>query len=136
MGRPWWHDSYWENRRPPRRRFQLPRRKVWIWIAVFILAVVLAAGTTGFRPDLLDWSYGLVYYLCRILMYAIIIRAVLSWFVRYSRNIVIVLLEDITEPLLMPLRKVIPPLGMFDLSPVVAILILYFIPVILGFLLP
>ena len=98
--------------------------------------MLLATSSTGFRPDALGWSYGFVYYLCRILMYAIIIRAILSWFVRYSRNAVIVMLDDITEPLLAPLRRVIPPLGMFDLSPVVAILILYFIPVLLGFLLP
>jgi YggT family protein len=34
-------------------------------------------------------------------------------------------LIDVTEPLLGPLRRVIPPLGMFDISPIVAFLILW-----------
>jgi YggT family protein len=45
------------------------------------------------------------------------------------------LLDDITEPLLAPLRRVIPRLGIFDLSPLVAIGILYLIPFIFSLLL-
>jgi YggT family protein len=35
------------------------------------------------------------------------------------------LLFDITEPVLRPLRKIVPPAGMFDLSVVVAFLIVF-----------
>jgi YggT family protein len=34
-------------------------------------------------------------------------------------------LVDATEPLLGPLRRVIPPLGMWDISPIVAFLIIW-----------
>jgi len=46
-------------------------------------------------------------------------RAVLSWFpVRPGTGLaqVSMLLRDLTEPVLAPLRRVIPPAGMFDLS--------------------
>jgi YggT family protein len=51
--------------------------------------------------------------------YALIIRAVMSWFpIRSDSGLVPVLraLDTIINPLLMPLRRVIPPAGMFDLS--------------------
>ena len=33
----------------------------------------------------------------------------------------------ITDPVLEPFRKIIPPLGMFDISPIVVLIILYFL---------
>ena len=51
-------------------------------------------------------------------------RAVLSWFPPSSSSggltTINRLLMDITEPVLAPLRRVIPPAGMFDLSFMVA----------------
>jgi len=37
------------------------------------------------------------------------------------------LLDDITEPILGPLRRVLPTLGMIDISPIVAIILINFI---------
>lgn len=55
----------------------------------------------------------------------IIIRIVFSWgMVSYSNRIMRFLI-DVTEPLLGPLRRVIPPLGWIDISPIVAFLILW-----------
>ena len=134
MGRPWWHDSYWEKKRPARRRLHLPRRQLWVWIAIIVLSILLAASSTGFRPVGIVWFLGFIYNLCRVLSFAIFIRAILSWF-RISRyNLLILLLDDATEPVLAPLRRVIPRLGMFDVTPLIAIAILYFIPVIISLL--
>jgi YggT family protein len=36
-------------------------------------------------------------------------------------------LRDVCEPYLRIFRRFIPPLGMFDLSPIVAIIVLYFV---------
>lgn len=62
-----------------------------------------------------------------IFLYAVIIRAILSWFAGMSMgpNPLISILHSITEPLLAPARKIIPPIGMFDLSAMVVILVLY-----------
>ncbi|MFC2062553.1 YggT family protein [Chloroflexota bacterium] len=135
MGRQWWYDSYWEKKKPARRGFQMPRRQLWVWIALIVLAILLAASNTGFQPVAMAWLVGFLYYLCRIFIYAIIIRAILSWFVRSRQNLILILLDDITQPLLSPLRRVIPRLGVFDLSPLIAIGILYLISFLFGLLL-
>lgn len=55
----------------------------------------------------------------------IIMRIVFSWGqVSYS-NRVMRFLVDVTEPLLGPLRRMIPPLAWIDISPIVAFLILW-----------
>jgi YggT family protein len=65
--------------------------------------------------------------LCAIVTVYLVImgaRAVLSWFPPSSSGgglaTVNRLLMDLTEPVLAPLRRVIPPAGMFDLSFMVA----------------
>ena len=55
---------------------------------------------------------------------AVFIRVLLSWFPIDPRNPLVTILYDVTEPILEPLRRVIPRLGMIDLSPLVAILII------------
>jgi YggT family protein len=62
-----------------------------------------------------------------VLTAAIFIRVLLSWFPIDPRNPLVQLLYDITEPILEPLRRVIPRLGMFDLSPLVALLLIQFL---------
>ena len=55
---------------------------------------------------------------------AIFIRALLSWFPIDPRNPLSTVLYDITEPILEPLRRFIPRLGMIDITPLVAILLI------------
>ena len=55
----------------------------------------------------------------------IVIRIVFSWAMLCYTNRVMRFLIDVTEPLLGPLRRMIPPLGWVDISPLVAILILW-----------
>ncbi|MDI6857584.1 MAG: YggT family protein [Dehalococcoidia bacterium] len=62
-----------------------------------------------------------------IMIAAIFIRAVLSWFMLDPRNPLVNALDQITEPILEPLRRVVPRLGMIDITPMVAILILILI---------
>ena len=135
MGRPWWHDSYWEKKRPARRGLNLPKRQIWVWIAIVVLSMLLAASSTGFRPLAITWLAGSIYYLCRILTFAIFIRVILSWFRIGRRNLLVDLLDDITEPILSPLRRIVPRLGIFDVTPIIAIAVLYFIPFILSHIL-
>jgi YggT family protein len=59
-----------------------------------------------------------------VLTYAIIIRALITWFPISPANPLVRLLDDITEPVLAPLRRVVPRLGMLDITPIVAILLL------------
>jgi len=131
VGRPWWYDSYWQKGQRPKRRFRLPGRQTLVWAVLIGLSLLLAVSRTGFEVAGLAWLLGFVYYLCRILAFAIFVRAILSWFAIGRYNLFMVLLDDVTEPLLSPLRRVVPRLGMFDITPLIAIIILYFVPSIL-----
>jgi YggT family protein len=62
--------------------------------------------------------------LTQLLTAAIFFRVILSWFQMDPRNPLISLLDQITEPILSPLRRVIPRLGMIDIAPLVAIILL------------
>ncbi len=62
--------------------------------------------------------------LFEVLSLAILARVLLSWFQVDPYNQFVQLLYQITEPILGPLRKVVPPMGMIDITPIVALLIL------------
>lgn len=63
--------------------------------------------------------------LCQVLAAAIFIRALLSWIPNMRLDHPLVrFLMDITEPILQPLRRVIPTVGMMDLSPLIAMIVL------------
>ena len=76
--------------------------------------------------------FSLIRILCELLTIAIVIRAILSWFSPGRTNILSVILYRITEPVLSPLRRILPRVGMVDFSPLAAIillqLIIYLIP--------
>lgn len=61
-----------------------------------------------------------------VLIFAIVGRALLSWFNVGPGNPIGRILYEITEPILAPLRRVIPMIGMLDITPIVAILLLSF----------
>jgi len=132
VGRPWWHDSYWEKGKKQRRGFQLPRRQLWVWIAVLLLSLILSAGSGGPQKTVITWFLSFVYYLCRILTFTIFLRIILSWFQISRYSMAVRLLDDITEPILSPLRRIVPMVGMFDITPLIAFAILYAIPFILN----
>jgi len=62
--------------------------------------------------------------LISIYILLIVMRVIFSWGMLSYRNRLMRFLVDVTEPLLGPLRRMIPRLGWLDISPIVAILIL------------
>jgi YggT family protein len=60
-----------------------------------------------------------------VLTILIIVRSLLSFFPNLDPNNPIVeFLMTVTEPILLPIRSIMPRFGMFDLSPMIAILLL------------
>ncbi|GAB4296728.1 MAG: YggT family protein [Thiohalomonadaceae bacterium] len=57
-----------------------------------------------------------------VFIFAILIQAILSWLTPGTYNPVTSVLFSLTEPVLRRVRRVIPPISGFDLSPLVAIL--------------
>lgn len=66
-----------------------------------------------------------------ILSLLILARILLSFVPQLRENAIAEAVYSITEPILRPFQRLIPPLGAFDLSPIVAILALGVIQYIL-----
>lgn len=74
-----------------------------------------------------------------LFIWVLIISAILSWLIAFNivntQNQLVYLIRDftyrLTEPLLAPIRRMMPDLGGVDLSPIILILILYFIQMVL-----
>jgi len=70
------------------------------------------------------------------LTFAILGRVIMSWVTMFAPTSTMVqainqLLNQVTEPILAPLRRVIPNMGAFDLTPMIALILLQFIGPIL-----
>jgi YggT family protein len=71
-----------------------------------------------------DQLADLVSLVLNVLTIAVIIRALLSWFDPTFRTPVGRIIFQVTEPIIRPIRQLVPSVGMFDLSPIIALLIL------------
>ena len=66
-----------------------------------------------------------------LLSLAILARVLLSWVRVSPYHPAVEFLYQITEPVLAPLRRIIPPVGMMDISPIIAMLLLQIIQQVL-----
>ena len=82
----------------------------------------LTSGRAGGVVALLGY---LLYGLLSLYSLFIFIRIIFSWGRVSHTNRVMRFLLDVTDPLLVPLQRVIPPLGVFDISPIVAFIIIW-----------
>lgn len=80
--------------------------------------------------------YGLVLYGIGLLILAMIIRMVASWVGADERYAFIRFLAKLTDPFIIPLRRFIPRVGIFDVSFIVAFLFLGIIQILLVQALP
>jgi YggT family protein len=76
---------------------------------------------------MIPWFENFLALLLQILLMAIFVRVLLTWLPIDQSNPIVRVLFDVTEPVLAPFRRVIPRIGMFDLSPIAAMLIIQLI---------
>ena len=63
--------------------------------------------------------------LLRLFELALLARIILSWFPNLDRgNPIIRFLYDVTEPVLRPIREMLPSNGMFDFSPLIVFVVI------------
>jgi YggT family protein len=74
---------------------------------------------------------GILAAVINLLAIAIFIRALLSWVAPDPRNPFVQALDAVTEPILQPLRQIVPRIGMIDITPLVAIILLQVIAALL-----
>ncbi len=79
----------------------------------------------------MTFLFSFIRILAEVLTTAIFIRVILSWFSPAPTNMLTIILYQVTEPILAPLRRIIPKFGRMDFAPMAAIILLQVIARIL-----
>jgi YggT family protein len=98
----------------------------------YIMAASLAAGHG--KPSMYA-ILSLISTVIQIYIYLLVASAILSWLVAFNvvntRNQLVAMIADVlyrvTEPVLAPIRRILPNFGGLDISPIVVILLLIFV---------
>lgn len=90
-------------------------------VEIFLTLVVSGKGIMLLYPMLMAIP-GLLELTINIFLFSILIMVILSWISPGGYNPALGLLHSLTEPLLKPARKLIPPMGGLDLSPMVVMI--------------
>jgi len=88
-----------------------------------ILLILLIMGTTAsFSAISITAIVKLMLLSLNLFMFAIFVRIILSWVSPGQYNPATAIITTLTEPILRPVRRLIPPLGGFDISPIFVII--------------
>jgi YggT family protein len=68
----------------------------------------------------------IIYGLLSVFVLLIFVRFISTWFV-FTRNTFLGFVTRVTDPILIPVRKLIPPMGMFDISAMLVLLLISFL---------
>jgi YggT family protein len=107
------------------------------WI-VQALGLWVEAQIRGVEPGVIGLALAalvdLVRYSLYILVGAVIIQVVFSWINPYTPAAPV--LDALTRPFLRPLRRFVPPIGSFDLTPLVLVILVQVVLIVLWHLRP
>jgi YggT family protein len=90
-------------------------------VANTIAGVLLSSQRAALAPLVGYVLYGMLAFYSLL----IFIRIIFSWVMVSYSNRVMRFLVNTTEPLMGPLRRIVPPVGRFDISPIVAFIIIW-----------
>jgi len=103
---------------------------VLTWFASQIIGntlFIIDGLTTGVATGNPKMFIGFVLYgLLSVLVLFIFIRFISSWFV-FTRNTFLGFVKRVTDPILIPFQRLIPPIGMLDISAMVVLLLIGFL---------
>lgn len=113
---------------PGLRGLDLASLVLAILIQLLLMALtllLLGYGVVDLLPQLLIWSViGVTALFLKVFFFALIASVILSWVAPGSYNPAAQLINQICEPLLTPIRRVLPSLGGLDISPIFAFIAL------------
>ena len=93
------------------------------------VTILLYGGSIPSVGFIITWSFiGVLYFIILFYYYALIASIVMSFVMMFSGNMnphpILLLVWQITEPIMAPFRRVIPPMGGLDFSPIFIFLII------------
>ena len=92
------------------------------FLVVFLLSI--RGLEMSFIPIAVTAFFELAILSLNLMFFIILIRIILSWVAPGNYSPVTAMLNALAEPVLRPFRRVIPPIGGLDISPIFAIIIL------------
>ncbi|HFD80138.1 MAG TPA: YggT family protein [Gammaproteobacteria bacterium] len=95
---------------------------VALQMAALALIALISGASLSLLSLLLLSAAELIGLAINVFLFAILIQVVLSWVNPGTYNPVVSLLYSITEPVLRPCRRLLPPISGIDLSPVIALI--------------
>ncbi|EAW32844.1 YGGT family protein [marine gamma proteobacterium HTCC2143] len=109
-------------------------------IAILLIQMLTTAALVALQGysipnplDLLIWAVlGTLGMLINIYFIAILASIIISWVAPGSYNPLILLLHQLTEPVMAPFRKIVPAMGGLDLSPIFVFLTINVLQIMLG----
>jgi YggT family protein len=103
---------------PPGKRFDPASLVALILVQLAGTAMLRAIAGGGFSPDaiVIGGLYDLLHTVLQFYFFAVLLYALLSWVGGGGYNPAAQILGRLVEPLLAPIRRVVPPLGGLDLS--------------------
>lgn len=100
-----------------------------IMLVKLLVLQLIQFGQIALVPSLVLSVVFLVKEILTLLFWILVIRALLSWFSQ-GRSPVEYVMHQLTEPLLRPVRSILPPLGGLDLSVLVVLIGLQFLNIL------
>ena len=103
-------------------------------IQLVLLAVIIKLMGFAVPPvlQLLVWALvGVTALFLKVFFFALIISVILSWVAPHSHNPAAILVSQLCEPVLAPIRRFLPSLGGLDLSPIFAFIALNLLDMLL-----
>ena len=96
--------------------------------AICVLILLYGGGIPGIR-FIVTWAFvGVIYFTINIYYYAIIASIIMSFVMLFSGSVnphpILRLIWQLTEPVMAPVRKVVPPIGGLDFSPIFIFIII------------
>jgi len=101
-------------------------------ITVEVLQWLLTGELAPFVAVLLYSIQELLNLVLNIYLFSLLIMVIVSWIAPGSNNPALSLISSITEPVLAPIRRVIPSMGGLDFSVMLAILLIYILKILLS----
>jgi len=95
----------------------------WLLKAVELALLAMLLGLDRSPLAALGWAVpGLIELVINIFLFGVLIRVILSWVNPDPYNPAVALLERLTDPVMRPAQRLVPPIGGIDLSPMLVMI--------------
>ncbi len=105
------------------------------YLLIVVLLMILNSGAT-IAAIAVTSVVNLVLLTVRLFIFAIFIRVILSWIAPQGHNPALSIIYTLTDRVLRPFQRIIPPMGGLDLSPLFAIIVLMALTIVIAGLKP